>query len=240
MVEELPLKILWDRWTTAVAACPLVERVSRPSLLPHLRAVDEAQEADATHTLALSGIAATSGAVRSALSAAGPRAVAAGWPAALPGAATVAARLNPALTGYAEALLEARLAMLLLLQGSAPETLLAQNLNSWRILITGEEVTYEPNAVPSSIWSAAEGQSSWVARGILLHLALHRARPWSTGTGRTARLLMNTLVAAAGHPWLSIPGTRRNEYRATVDAALLTGDAAPFCRLLAACAGDAR
>ena len=90
----------------------------------------------------------------------------------------------------------------------------------------------------SSIWSAAEQQPSWVARGVLLHLAVHRARPWPTGVGRTARLLMNTLVAAAGHRWLSIPAARRQEYDFTVAVALGTGDAGPFCRLLVSCADD--
>ena len=75
-----------------------------------------------------------------------------------------------------------------------------------------------------------------MARGILLHLAVHRARPWPTGIGRAARLLMNTLVAAAGHSWLSIPGSRRQEYDFAVAVAVGTGDAGPFCRLLADCA----
>lgn len=235
MVDELPLKILWDRWTTAVATCPLVDRVSRPALLPHLRAVDAAQQSDLPHTLALSGIPATDQDARTALTAAGPGAVAAGWPAPPPG---VEGRTENAIAGYAEALLEARLAILRLLQGARPETVLAQNLASWRNLMVGEEVAGPDDVLPSSVWTAAEQQPSWAARGILLHLALWRARPWPSGTGRTARLVMNTLIAAAGHRWLVIPGTRRQEYDFTITVACDTGDARPFCHLLAACADD--
>ena len=103
--------------------------------------------------------------------------------------------------------------MLLMLQGSAPEALLAQNLNYWRNLITGEEVAYEPNSLLSSIWSAAEGQPSWVARGILLHLALHRARPWPTDRIENGPPRGNT-QAGGGLIWKSgSDGKRIPSYR---------------------------
>jgi hypothetical protein len=48
---------------------------------------------------------------------------------------------------------------------------------------------------------------------------------------------MNTLVAAAGHAWIGIPGTLRAAYADAVAQAVTTGDAGPFCTLLAMCAG---
>lgn len=236
MADMLPLKILWDRWATAVSTCPLVVRVSRPPLLPHLRAVDTAQELDAVESLALAGVATDSSEIRAALAASGTRAAAAGWPAALPAAEPDTGAPAGAVIGYAAALLECRLAMLELLQGGSPEAILAQHVNRWLDLIVRKEDTDSAEIVPASAWTAAEAQPSWVARGILLHLAVHRQRPARPGTGRTARLLMNTLVAAAGHDWVRIPGALRTAYDDAVARGLADGDARPFCTLLTLCA----
>ena len=194
--KNRPLTILSGPLAT-VAVSRLVRRTATPHLLPHLRAVDADQDGHA-QTLGLSGISSRRA-----------------KPCRRPGGPGRGSRLarayrrpllparrrahGPALKGYAEALVRSRMAILALLQGEEPR-------RSW------------PPPAPGGILRAArapatwarsgpwcEEQSSWLARGILLHLVVHRARPLPHAVGRLSRLLMNTLVSAAGHSWVSHP-----------------------------------
>jgi len=71
------------------------------------------------------------------------------------------------------------------------------------------------------------------ARVVLGHFVLVFIHPFSDGNGRTARFLMNVMLAAAGHPWTVISVDDRQEYMAALEAASVREDIAPFARFLA-------
>jgi len=56
--------------------------------------------------------------------------------------------------------------------------------------------------------------------------------PYVDGNGRMGRFLMNVMLASAGYPWTIIPVERRDEYMASLEAASVGGNIAPFAGFL--------
>jgi len=255
------LTALWDGWRPALR--PLAA-TARPSLLPHLRDVDRDQTVDVPFTLALSGFAVPVRAVASALGNAGPEAHLEGWPAAIAppdprptdSRAGVDAAALAALDGWAAALVEARVAILHLLQGADPDELLPTAVIDWHAALTrpavaaglvppvrasGHRLFHREGApAPAAVrtclgrmWDLAAAEPAWDVRALLLHLAVLWIRPWPGANARLARLLLNTLRSAAGHRWLLIPASRREGYLAACATACTEGDARPFAGLVA-------
>lgn len=77
------------------------------------------------------------------------------------------------------------------------------------------------------------------ARVVLGHFMFVYIHPFSDGNGRTARFLMNLMLAAAGHPWTVIKVENRAAYMASLEAASVQGDIEPFTRFLAQAVRDA-
>ena len=65
-------------------------------------------------------------------------------------------------------------------------------------------------------------------RIVLGHFIFVYIHPYSDGNGRTARFLMNVMMAAAGLPWTVIRLERRDGYMASLEKASVEGDIAPF------------
>jgi Fic family protein len=72
-----------------------------------------------------------------------------------------------------------------------------------------------------------------IARVVLGHFIFVYIHPFPDGNGRTARFLMNVMLAAAGYPWLVIKVEQRDAYMAALEAASANQDIKPFATFLA-------
>ncbi len=164
-----------------------------------------------------------------------------------------------ALDGWVGALVHSRIAILHLLQGAPAVDLLRVVVPRWHGALAQPAVAAglvpplrgsgprlfhregapEPAQVASCLermWELADAEPAWDVRAFLLHLAVLWIRPWPGANARLARLLLNTVRSAAGHPWLLIPAEARAGYLRACEAACAGGDAGPFADLAAACA----
>ena len=70
-------------------------------------------------------------------------------------------------------------------------------------------------------------------RAVLGHWLLGYIHPFHDGNGRTARLLMNTMLASGGYPWTVIRVDDRDQYMKCLDSASIDGDIKPFAQFIA-------
>lgn len=77
-----------------------------------------------------------------------------------------------------------------------------------------------------------EEEDDPVARIVLGHFVFVFIHPYFDGNGRTARFLMNVMMAAAGLPWTVIRVEQRTDYMAALETASVEGDIKPFARLI--------
>lgn len=163
-----------------------------------------------------------------------------------------------ALDGWVAALVAGRIAILNLLQGSPPGELLPMAAAAWHEALVrpavaaglvpairaagprlfhrdGAPAPLRVDACVARMWELAAAEPAWDVRALLLHLAVLWVRPWPGANARLARLLLNTLRAAAGHSWLLIPPGHADDYLKACTAACVRGEAAPFARLVATC-----
>ncbi|WP_380058936.1 Fic family protein (plasmid) [Falsihalocynthiibacter sp. SS001] len=71
-------------------------------------------------------------------------------------------------------------------------------------------------------------------RIVLGHFIFVFIHPFVDGNGRTARFLMNVMMAAAGLPWTVIHVEDRDAYMASLEAASVSEDILPFAKFIAA------
>lgn len=76
-------------------------------------------------------------------------------------------------------------------------------------------------------------------RIVLGHFIFVFIHPFIDGNGRTARFLMNLMIAAAGQPWTVIPVEHSKRYMAALEAASVQEDIEPFAQFLADVMGSA-
>lgn len=69
-------------------------------------------------------------------------------------------------------------------------------------------------------------------RIVLGHFIFVYIHPYMDGNGRTARFLMNVMMAAGGYPWTVIPIGDRDQYMAALETASVDGDIRPFAEFL--------
>lgn len=69
-------------------------------------------------------------------------------------------------------------------------------------------------------------------RIILGHFIFVYIHPYFDGNGRTARFLMNVMIAAAGLPWTVVRLEHRDAYMAALETASVSGDIRPFADLI--------
>lgn len=70
-------------------------------------------------------------------------------------------------------------------------------------------------------------------RIVLGHFVFVFIHPFLDGNGRTARFLMNVMMAAAGYPWLVIKVEDRQAYMEALEQASVKGDIRPFSKFIA-------
>jgi Fic family protein len=70
-------------------------------------------------------------------------------------------------------------------------------------------------------------------RAVLGHWMLGYIHPFPDGNGRTARFLMNVMLASGGYSWLVIRVEDRASYLAAMEQASVGGDIRPFAAFIA-------
>lgn len=70
-------------------------------------------------------------------------------------------------------------------------------------------------------------------RAVLAHWLFGYIHPYPDGNGRTARFLMNVLLASGGYPWTVIRVDDRKRYMEGLEAASVGDDIRPFAKFLA-------
>ncbi len=70
-------------------------------------------------------------------------------------------------------------------------------------------------------------------RTTLGHWLFGYVHPFTDGNGRTARLLMNAMLASGGYPWTVIRTEDRDAYLESLNTASIEGDIGPFADFLA-------
>jgi fido (protein-threonine AMPylation protein) len=78
-----------------------------------------------------------------------------------------------------------------------------------------------------------ENEQHPAVRVVLGHFVFVYVHPYMDGNGRVGRFLMNVMLAAGGYPWTVIPVDRRDDYMASLEAASVDQDIAPFAQFLA-------
>lgn len=88
-------------------------------------------------------------------------------------------------------------------------------------------------ALMSTLFDLLENEDSAAVRAVLGHFVFVYIHPYMDGSGRVARLLMNTMLASGGYPWTVLSAQRRDEYLAALESASSDGDIEPFARFIA-------
>jgi len=88
------------------------------------------------------------------------------------------------------------------------------------------------DAMPA-FFELLKAEDNHAARIVLGHFIFVYIHPYSDGNGRTARFLMNVMMAAAGLPWMVIRLEHRDAYMAALETASVEGDIKPFADLIA-------
>lgn len=87
------------------------------------------------------------------------------------------------------------------------------------------------DAMPA-LFDLLEEERIPAVRAVLGHWMFGYIHPYPDGNGRTARFLMNVMLASGGYPWTVIRVEDRNEYLCALDSASIDGDIKPFARFI--------
>ena len=105
-----------------------------------------------------------------------------------------------------------------------------------RVLIKGSRhIPASGDAVPDLMpvfFEMLELEDDPGARVVLAHFAFVYIHPFSDGNGRTARFLMNLMLASGGYPWTIIPVGERVEYMQALESASVEQNIIPFTEFL--------
>ena len=77
-----------------------------------------------------------------------------------------------------------------------------------------------------------ENEPDAAVRAVLGHFCFVFIHPYSDGNGRTARFLMNLMLASGGYPWTVIPVDHRKPYMESLEFASVEQNIEPFATFL--------
>jgi Fic family protein len=89
-----------------------------------------------------------------------------------------------------------------------------------------------PDAM-NTLFALIENEPDAFVRAVLGHWMVGYLHPYPDGNGRTARFLMNAMLASGGFNWLVIRVDDRAAYLAALEDASVGGDITPFARFIA-------
>ena len=104
-----------------------------------------------------------------------------------------------------------------------------------------KHVPLNPDAVRDAMpafFDLLREEEDAAARIVLGHFIFVYIHPYFDGNGRTARFLMNVMMAAAGRPWTIIKLDHRDAYMAALEQASVEENITPFAKLLAGIATE--
>ena len=105
-----------------------------------------------------------------------------------------------------------------------------------RVLIKGSRhIPVSGDAVAdlmSVFFELLELEEDLSTRVVLGHFAFVYIHPFPDGNGRTARFLMNLMLASGGFPWTVIPVDQRDKYMRALESASVGQDIIPFTEFL--------
>jgi hypothetical protein len=113
---------------------------------------------------------------------------------------------------------------------------LAGYRNSPVYLFSSGHVPYSPDAVldgMESLFDCIDQESDPRVNAVIAPFLFTYIHPYMDGNGRSARFLMNALLAKGGFPWTVIPYGRRDEYMACLEAASSKENIKPLAALVA-------
>ena len=84
----------------------------------------------------------------------------------------------------------------------------------------------------ATFFDLLEQEDNPASRIVLGHFVFVFIHPYSDGNGRTARFLMNLMLASAGYPWTVIRVQDRENYMLALEAASVDGNIKPFADFL--------
>lgn len=87
------------------------------------------------------------------------------------------------------------------------------------------------DAMPA-LFDLLEREEVPAVRAVLGHWMFGYIHPYPDGNGRTARFLMNVMLASGGYPWTVIRVEGRDDYLRALDSASIDGDIKPFVRFI--------
>lgn len=83
-----------------------------------------------------------------------------------------------------------------------------------------------------ALFGSLEAETEPIARAVLGHWLFGFIHPYIDGNGRTARFLMNVMMASGGYPWTIVRTERRAAYLETLDIASVEQDVTPFAQFI--------
>jgi hypothetical protein len=83
-----------------------------------------------------------------------------------------------------------------------------------------------------ALFGSLETETEPIARAVLGHWLFGFIHPYNDGNGRTARFLMNVMMASGGYLWTIVRAERRTAYLETLDIASVKQDVTPFARFI--------
>lgn len=89
------------------------------------------------------------------------------------------------------------------------------------------------DAIPA-LFDLLENEPEPSVRAVLGHWLFTYIHPYPDGNGRTARFVMNAMLASGGYPWTVIRVEDRDAYLAALESASVGQDIEPFARFVAA------
>lgn len=163
--------------------------------------------------------------------------------------------------GYWEAFQEVRKSVRAVLEGETPGIVAENDLEDWYRALFAPSVTAgllketqlagyrsapvyirQSQHVPMSVEAVRECMPVFYdllkqeddarVRIVLGHFIFVFIHPFLDGNGRTARFLMNVMMAAAGYSWLVIKVDDRKAYMAALETASVSGDIKPFAKFI--------
>jgi hypothetical protein len=83
-----------------------------------------------------------------------------------------------------------------------------------------------------ALFGCLDAEAEPIVRAVSGHWLFGFIHPYTDGNGRTARFLMNVMMASGGYPWTIVRTTRRAAYLEALDIASVKQDAANFARFI--------
>jgi hypothetical protein len=83
-----------------------------------------------------------------------------------------------------------------------------------------------------ALFNSLDAETEPIVRAVLGHWLFGFIHPYNDGNGRTARFLMNVMMASGGYPWTIVRTNRRTDYLAVLDIASVKQDVSPFAKFI--------